>query len=51
MADGINPRVIADRVGHASAKMTLDVYAHTLPDMDKAASDRLGAVLQAHMTQ
>ena len=46
-----NPRMIADRVGHASAKMTLDIYAHTLPGEDKEACDRLDAILQEHMTK
>ena len=32
---GGNVRAVADRLGHASAKMVLDVYAHTLqPDRD-----------------
>lgn len=34
LAGRMNPRKIATRVGRASAKMTPDVYAHTLPDME-----------------
>jgi integrase len=35
LAGGGNVRAVADRLGHASAKMTLDVYAHVLrPDAD-----------------
>lgn len=48
---GVNVRTVADRVGHASAKMTLDRYAHTLPGTDKAASDSAAATLQTHMKE
>lgn len=37
--------VVSARVGHASARMTLDVYAHHLPADDASAPARLEAVL------
>ena len=45
LASGENPKVVADRLGHTSVKMTLDTYSHVLPDMQRSASDRLGAML------
>jgi integrase len=36
---------VADRLGHANASMTLDVYAHALPDQQQAAAERLGGIL------
>lgn len=45
LATGENPKVVADRLGHTSVKMTLDTYSHVLPDMQRSASDRLGALL------
>ncbi len=45
LACGENPKVVADRLGHASVKMTLDTYSHVLPDMQRSASDKLGSLL------
>lgn len=45
LASGENPKVVADRLGHTSVKMTLDTYSHVLPDMQRSASDKLGAML------
>ena len=42
---GIPVRVVADRLGHASAAMTLDVYAHVLPGDQEQATAKLGEVL------
>jgi integrase len=42
---GTPVHVVAQRLGHAKASMTLDVYAHTLPDMQQDAATRLASVL------
>ncbi len=42
---GVHVKVVAERLGHASAVMTLDVYSHVLPDMQADAADRLGGLL------
>ena len=43
---GLPVRDIADRVGHASARMTLDVYRHTITTDDRRAVDSAAAQLQ-----
>jgi len=45
LSDGINPKVVSERLGHASIVLTLDTYSHVLPDMQKDATVRLGQVL------
>jgi integrase len=45
LAAGVPVHVVADRLGHAKASMTLDVYSHALPDMQRDAAAKLGAVL------
>jgi integrase len=30
---GVNPKLVADRLGHSSVKITLDVYSHVTKDM------------------
>jgi integrase len=37
--------VVAQRLGHADVKETLNTYAHVLPDAQQGAADRLAAVL------
>jgi integrase len=44
---GVNPKVVSERLGHASIVITLDTYSHVLPDMQNDAVDRLQAVLRA----
>jgi integrase len=38
---GVNPKVVSERLGHASITLTLDVYAHVLPTMQQGAADCL----------
>ena len=37
--------LLSERLGHASITLTLDVYSHVLPDMQKAATDKLENIL------
>jgi integrase len=45
LAEGINPKIVSERLGHASVVLTLDTYSHILPDMQKDATSKLGEVL------
>jgi integrase len=45
LSAGENPKVVSERLGHASITLTLDVYSHVLPDMQKAATDKLENIL------
>jgi integrase len=42
---GVPVKVVADRLGHAKASMTLDVYAHSDDDAQQSAAERLDDVL------
>jgi integrase len=42
---GVDIRTVSDRHGHASATMTLNVYAHSLPGRDRIAAGILGRAL------
>lgn len=37
--------VVSERLGHARVSMTMEVYAHVLPDSQKEAAATLGALL------
>ena len=37
--------VVSERLGHSKVSMTMEVYAHVLPDMQQDAATKLGALL------
>ena len=47
IAQGERPKVIQERLGHASIKTTLDTYGHLFDGLDEAAADRLDATWRA----
>ena len=47
IAQGEHPKVIQERLGHASIKTTLDTYGHLFDGLDEAAADRLEATYLA----
>lgn len=40
-------KVISERLGHASAKMTLDVYTRSLPTLQREAAGRMEDIVAA----
>jgi integrase len=46
LADGVPVKVVSERLGHASATITLTVYQHVHPGMGRQAADRFAALLQ-----
>lgn len=47
LAANENPKVVSERLGHASVTLTLDTYSHVLPSMQQAASEKLERILMA----
>jgi integrase len=45
LAAGEHPKVVSERLGHASVTLTLDTYSHVLPSMQEAASQKLEKML------
>ncbi|MHB8188474.1 MAG: hypothetical protein ACYDDU_20875 [Dermatophilaceae bacterium] len=45
MAAGVPVKVVSERLGHASAMITLGVYAHVMPGMQAEAAATFGALL------
>lgn len=45
LAAGVHPKVVQERLGHASVALTLDTYSHVLPSMQRDAADRLEEML------
>ena len=46
LAAGIHPKVVQERLVHASIGITLDTYSHVLPAIHREAADRIGTLIQ-----
>ena len=44
LAQGVHPKIVQERLGHADIAMTLNRYSHVTPDMQRSAADTLDAV-------
>jgi hypothetical protein len=42
---GGSPRVVSERLGHASVSFTLDVYSHVMPGMQEDAAARVASLV------
>jgi integrase len=47
LAGGTPVKVVSERLGHASAVVTMTVYAHVLPGNQRAAADAFDALIEA----
>lgn len=45
LRQGINPKIVAERLGHASIGTTMDLYSHVLPDMQEESVRKLDEAL------
>lgn len=41
LLEGVHPKVVQERLGHAKISITLDTYSHVLPGMQDEAADKL----------
>ena len=44
---GIHPKVVQERLGHATISTTMDIYSHVLPGMQESAAELVAAILDA----
>jgi integrase len=47
LSAGVNPKIVSERLGHASVVLTLDTYSHVLPNMQQTATDEIERMLHA----
>jgi integrase len=47
---GIHPKVVSERLGHASIGITLDIYSHVTPAMQADAAETVAAAIFGLMT-
>ena len=46
MKQGVNPKVVQERLGHSNISVTLDIYSHVVPGMQEFAVIQLDEVLK-----
>jgi integrase len=43
---GANPKVISERLGHSDIGITLDIYSHVIPNMQKEAAEKIAQAMK-----
>lgn len=49
MEDGVHPKVVSERLGHSNTRITLDLYSHVTPTMQRQVSDRLERLIEGNV--
>ncbi len=44
---GIHPKVVSERLGHATVAITLDTYSHAIPALQEEAAERIAGLVFA----
>ena len=47
LEQGVNPKTVAERLGHASVTITLDLYSHCLTGVQEAAAAQFDAAMDS----
>ena len=47
LSANIHPKVVSERLGHASIHITLDTYSHVVPNLQDEAAEALDLALAA----
>ena len=42
-----HPKIVQERLGHASIQLTMDTYSHVMPTMQEGAADAIDAAMRA----
>ena len=42
---GVHPKVVSERLGHATVGITLDLYSHVTPSLDELAAETIAALV------
>jgi integrase len=44
---GLHPKVVSERLGHATISITLDTYSHAIPAMQEEAATKIADLVSA----
>ena len=48
---GVHPKVVSERLGHASIGITLDTYSHVMPGMQEETAEKIDSGLRAALVR
>ncbi|GIO10209.1 hypothetical protein J31TS6_62370 [Brevibacillus reuszeri] len=48
---GEHPKVVSERLGHSRVGITMDVYSHVMPDMQKDAADNFEKLMKQKLSK
>ncbi len=51
LKSGVHPKIVSERLGHASIAITLDTYSHVLPGLQEAAAERFDRMLEPDVSK
>jgi integrase len=46
LGQGVHPKVVQERLGHADIAMTMNLYSHVTADIQRHAADQLDAAIE-----
>jgi hypothetical protein len=41
----VHPKIVSERLGHSTVAITLDIYSHCIPSLQREAAEAIGALL------
>ena len=45
LARGVHPKVVQEALGHSTIAVTLDLYSHVIPSLQRDAAKEMGSAL------
>jgi site-specific recombinase XerD len=45
LTQGVAPRVVMETLGHSQISLTMNTYSHVIPELGRAAADRMDEML------
>jgi site-specific recombinase XerD len=47
LKQGVHPKIVQERLGHSSIRLTLDLYSHVTPGIQQAAANRFDEIFSS----
>ncbi|MDE3075004.1 MAG: site-specific integrase [Chloroflexota bacterium] len=47
LAQGVHPRVVMEVLCHSNINLTMNIYSHVIPDLQREAADKMDAILSS----
>jgi len=51
LKSGVHPKIVSERLGHASVGFTLDTYSHVVPGLQEAAAEKFDRMLEPDVSK